>query len=83
MTELKRHPRYDEANQLRRQYPHQVELHDWGVKLVANPPKLTERLHASFPDSASWADHEDSRTFGFTTAEEAAEFQNRYGGDQL
>lgn len=76
----KRHPRYSDAAKQRICYPHQVVILDYMIRVAANPPQLTERLHADFPNSASWCDFEGARTFGFLTRQEAERFKTLHGG---
>lgn len=75
-----RHPRYHDAAKFRISHPYQVEFFEWGVRLVTHPPRLVERMHAGYPGSASWCDHVNARTFGFTDKENADRFQKQYGG---
>lgn len=82
--ELKRHRRADwpETKRIRAVYPFQVEIRDWGARLARNAPRLTERLHAAY-GGASWADHENCRTFGFQSDDEARLFYIAEGGVRL
>lgn len=81
VKKLERHPRYYAAATLRISHPYQVELFDWRQRVVTNRPGLVERMHKGYPGSASWCDHVNTRTFGFTDRENAEEFQSQYGGE--
>ncbi len=67
---------------LRRLYPHQVIIRNWGQYRVTRPPKLVERIHGVY-GGASWRDEPDSRTFGFTGSSTVRLFIKQWGGEEL
>jgi hypothetical protein len=62
---------------LQAKYPHQVILSDWFVR----PSHRKKTMITNAP--ASWNTMPDARIFGFKTAQEADDFQVRFGGDRV
>lgn len=80
---MKKHPRYDDAEFLRLQFPYQVEIEDWAARRITRKSAYLSNLHREYNSPASWADHEGARTFGFDGEDTAQRFLNEQGGTRL